>query len=182
MKNILIVVGIIVAIIGCAMVGLRIYTKSFSPESTSTYEEKGHRISVNYCRPYKNGREVFPDLIPYDKVWRTGANEATKITTAKNLLIKGQALPKGSYSLWTIPGKDSWEVIFNKEIGQWGLDPLTGKTNRDETLDALVIDVPVYTMDETIEQFTIQFEEWGEVIQMLIMWDKTLVVIPIDQN
>ena len=88
LKKIIIIVGILVALVVSVLLVLKVRTKSFSPEDTITYNDHGHDIAVTYCRPYKNERTVFPDLIPYDEVWRTGANEATKITTLEDLVIK----------------------------------------------------------------------------------------------
>jgi hypothetical protein len=77
-------------------------------------------ITVDYSRPAVKGRAIWGGLVPYDKVWRTGANEATQITFNDDVTINGQPLPKGTYSLHTIPGKDSWTIIFNKTAKQWG--------------------------------------------------------------
>jgi len=77
-------------------------------------------ITIDYSRPVAKGRAIFGGLVPYDKVWRTGANDATTITFSDDVTINGQALAKGAYSLHTIPGKDSWTIIFNKVAKQWG--------------------------------------------------------------
>jgi hypothetical protein len=77
-------------------------------------------ITVDYSRPAVKGRALWGGLVPFDQVWRTGANEATQITFTDDVTINGQALPKGNYSLHTIPGKDSWTIIFNKVAKQWG--------------------------------------------------------------
>ncbi|MEA2345436.1 MAG: hypothetical protein QOF63_3605 [Thermoanaerobaculia bacterium] len=77
-------------------------------------------ITVDYSRPAVKGRTIWGGLVPYDQVWRTGANEATQITFSDDVTINGQPLPKGTYSLHTIPGKDSWTIIFNKTAKQWG--------------------------------------------------------------
>jgi len=77
-------------------------------------------ITVDYSRPAVKGRVLWGGLVPFDQVWRTGANEATQITFTDDVTINGQALPKGNYSLHTIPGKDSWTIIFNKVAKQWG--------------------------------------------------------------
>lgn len=181
-KKIIIVLAVIIALICIAAIGVRVYTKSFSPKDVAMYQDDHHQIEINYCRPYKKDRIVFPDLIPYGKVWRTGANDATTITTSQDLPIGDKLLPTGTYSLWTIPGQEQWEVIFNKEHGQWGVNALTGEANRDASLDILSITVPVYKTDNKIEQFTIQFETWGEAIEMLMMWDHTIVVVPIKKQ
>jgi len=181
-KKILIIVAIVIGLSFLSTMGLRIYTKSFSPIDVATYEDDYHQIEVTYCQPFRKGRTVFPDVVPYDVVWRTGANEATRISTSQDLKIYDKVLPKGTYSLWTIPGQEHWEIIFNKEYGQWGLKAISDEANRDEARDVLSIMVPVYQTDNDIEQFTIQFEVWGDLIQMLLMWDHTIVVVPIDKK
>jgi DUF2911 family protein len=77
-------------------------------------------VTITYSRPGVKGRVIWGDLVPYDKVWRTGANEATEIAFSQDVTINGKALPAGTYSLHTIPGKTSWTVIFNKKAEQWG--------------------------------------------------------------
>lgn len=77
-------------------------------------------ITVDYSRPVAKGRTIFGGLVPYDAVWRTGANEATQISFSDDVTINGQPLAKGAYSLHTIPGKESWTLIFNKVAKQWG--------------------------------------------------------------
>ncbi len=77
-------------------------------------------ISIDYCRPGVKGRVIWGELVPYDKVWRTGANEATKISFSSDVRIAGKHLKKGKYSLFTIPGREKWTVIFNNNTGLWG--------------------------------------------------------------
>jgi DUF2911 family protein len=77
-------------------------------------------ITITYSRPGVKGRQIWGGLVPYDKVWRTGANEATTIAFSDDVTINGQALPKGTYSLHTIPGKDEWTIVFNNVSNQWG--------------------------------------------------------------
>lgn len=77
-------------------------------------------MKIVYGRPLKNGRTIFGGIIPYDKVWRTGANEATEITFYKDVVFGGQAVKAGTYSLFTIPGKKEWTFILNKDLDIWG--------------------------------------------------------------
>lgn len=77
-------------------------------------------MTITYSRPGVKGRQIWGALVPYDKVWRTGANEATTISFSDDVSVNGQTLPKGTYSLQTIPGRDSWTLIFNKAADQWG--------------------------------------------------------------
>ncbi|MCU0384116.1 MAG: DUF2911 domain-containing protein [Cyclobacteriaceae bacterium] len=172
-------VGILIALfMGVDFMNMR-YTKSFSPEETVEYKSDKVHIEVFYNRPYKKGRQVFGALVPYNQVWRTGANEATTFTTNRDLLIEGKRLPAGSYSLWTIPGENTWQIMFNREIGQWGVNA-DGEPNRNPQADVLVIPVQSVTQEREFEQFTIEFNSDGNEPEMVLYWDKTLVAIPID--
>ncbi|MDH5397203.1 MAG: DUF2911 domain-containing protein [Cyclobacteriaceae bacterium] len=177
MKRVIIVVGILVVVVIGMLVARRMHTKSFSPEA---YAEFGEVLSVQYCSPYKNGREIFGGLVPFDSVWRTGANEATVFSTNQDIIFGGIALAKGKYSLWTIPGKDRWQVILNSEYGQWGDDWRTGVANKDPGRDVLEVEVPMITTDKVFEQFTITFEKTVDGADMVLMWDQTQIVVPIE--
>jgi hypothetical protein len=93
-------------------------------------------VRITYGRPSVNDRTIFADdgLVPYGEVWRTGANEATTISFSSDVMIEGESLSAGTYSLYTIPGADSWTIIFNNTANQWG-------TNYDESNDALRVEV-----------------------------------------
>lgn len=151
--------------------------KSASPEETVSFHDGELHIELFYNRPYKKGRKIFGGLVPFDTVWRTGANEATTFSTNRQLTIEGKVLPRGKYSLWTIPGKEKWVVIFNSQYGQWGVNA-TGVANRDPQFDVLLVDVLAVTQEKEFEQFTIAFEKVGEEAEMVFMWDKTLVALP----
>lgn len=179
MKKFLIVTGVLFLIIVGVLAYIRFYyTKSFSPEATAEYNQNGAKITVFYNRPYKKGRVIFGELVPYNKVWRTGANEATVFETGRDLTIKGQTLKAGAYSLWTIPGEQSWKVIFNSQAGQWGVD-FNGEANRNPADDVVTVDVPSLSHDKEFEQFTISIEQVGEDLELILLWDKTVVVVPI---
>jgi len=77
-------------------------------------------VTISYGRPGVKGRKIWGGLVPYDKVWRAGANEATKITFSTDVIVDGKKLPAGSYGFFTIPGKNEWTIIFNKVADQWG--------------------------------------------------------------
>ena len=91
-----------------------------SPDQTLKQAVGVTDVTITYSRPGVRNRQIWGALVPYGQVWRTGANEATTITFSDDVTINGQALPKGSYSLHTIPGKDEWTLIFNKTAKQWG--------------------------------------------------------------
>jgi hypothetical protein len=119
-------------------------------------------IVVEYGRPNVNGREVWGKLVPYDEVWRTGANEATTISFSSDVAVEGDALPAGTYSLFTVPGADEWTVIFNKVAEQWGA------FGYDPDQDALRVTVTpveiehVESMDFVAGDSTITFR-WAEL-------------------
>lgn len=182
MKKVIVIAGIAVAVIAASMVGLRMYTKSFSPQDTAVYTEDNINVSVQYGRPYKKGRIIFDGLVPYGKVWRTGANEPTVFKTNVDLKIGEQVLPKGEYALFTIPDQDSWKIIFNRTIPDWGVN-FSGEAENDSETEQLVAEVAPITTKNMFEQFTIAFEQMHDEIDMVLMWDQTLVVVPmIPQN
>lgn len=158
------------------MFALRMYTKSHSPFETLLFKDV---VEVEYCRPYKNERVIFGELVPYEKVWRTGANEATLVRIKKPLKFGGVEVGPGEYSLWTIPGVENWKVILNTETGQWGINN-DGIANREPENDVLQIETPVIKSQKVFEQFTIQFTETPESVDMELMWDQTMVVIPLE--
>ena len=183
MKKFLIATGVLLLLIIAILAYIRFYyTKSFSPEATTEYSNNGNIIKIFYNRPFKKGRLIFGEeskgaLVPYNKVWRTGANEASVFETNKSLLIKGQRLNAGSYSLWTVPGEQNWRVIFNSESGQWGVD-FNGEANRNPANDIVTVEVPALIQDKEFEQFTISIEQVGEDLELILLWDKTVIVVP----
>ena len=94
--------------------------KKASPAATATGKSGNVTITINYSSPSVKGRKIWGDLVPFGKVWRTGADEATIFETDGDLKIEGQKLPKGKYSLFTIPEEKSWTIIINKKANQWG--------------------------------------------------------------
>ncbi len=182
MKKFLIFTAVAVAsifIIGAiAFIFIKKNTKQFSPEDGVSFNNGEVKIKVQYNRPYKKGREIFGGLVPYGKVWRTGANEATIFETNSDLHIEGKVLRKGKYTLWTIPTEETWTVIFNKEVGQWGVN-FDGESNRNPDKDALQVVLHSVKQEREFEQFTISFEKTGEDAEMVLIWDKTLVAVPI---
>lgn len=169
------IIGVLVVVIGYVQLKK---TKSFSPEDEVVYTQGDLQLRVFYNRPSKKDRVIFGNLVAYDKVWRTGANEATTFETNRNITIEGKTLKAGKYSLWTIPRKNTWTIIFNSEYGQWGINS-KGEANRQPDRDVLSIDARAVEQDQIFEQFTISFEKSGEDVDMVLAWDKTLVAVPI---
>lgn len=132
-KTILIMAVLAIAIPLCGQQAQapQIQMPRLSPKSSVMQTVGLTDVTITYSRPSVKGRQIWGALVPYDKVWRTGANEATTISVSDDVTVNGQALPKGTYSLHTIPGKDQWTIIFNNVANQWG------SFNYDATKDAL---------------------------------------------
>jgi hypothetical protein len=144
-----------------------------SPLAIVAIRYKDAYIKITYSQPQKKGREIFGKLVPYDQIWRTGANEATELTTTKNIQINGTLLKAGTYSLFTIPQKDRWTIIINSEVGLWGA------YNYNSKLDVMRFDIAPATTDTIYESFTMQFDHRNEVADLLLYWDKTKISIPL---
>lgn len=179
-KKLLITCTILVLLVAGGIYIMKDHTKSFSPEDTVTYSEGDLTLKVFYNRPYKKGREIFGELVPYNKVWRTGANEATTFYTSEDILVDGSLLKAGKYTLWTIPQEDSWKVIFNSEMYNWGIN-LDGEAARLPEHDVLTIEVPVNKIYNVVEQFSIYFEPSNGFVFMFMAWDRTIITIPIKE-
>jgi hypothetical protein len=111
-----------------------------SPAATATGKANGATITIAYSSPSVKGRKIWGDLVPYDKVWRAGANQATTIEFDKDVKVEGKAVPKGKYSLYAIPGEKEWSIILNSQTGQWGITR-QGETTRDAAKDVAVVKV-----------------------------------------
>ena len=185
LKKILIGIGIVLL----GVVGYGIYlsqtTKNLSPADVAQYDGSDLAITVNYSQPSKRGRLIFGEekdgaLQPYGKKWRVGANEATEIVFSSDVMISGNTLNKGRYSLYAIPGKDRWIISFNSNVGYWGAgifsDPF------DESKDVLRVEVPVMNTMNATEQFKISFDEiMNNNVMMVLKWDQTQINIPISK-
>ena len=177
LKATLKVLAAVAVITAITLFFLRYNTKAHSPEDTVAFEQEDLEMEVFYNRPYKKDREIFGKLVPYDEVWRTGANEATTFEVNKDILVDGSLLPAGKYTLWTIPMKDSWKVIFNNSMYPWGIN-LDKEAYRDPEQDKLMIEVPTRKSNENIEQFTIFFTNKNDLIVMVLSWDHTNIEVP----
>ncbi len=126
-------------------------------------------IRVMYSRPQKNGREVFGKLIPFNKVWRTGANENTEIKFYQDVKFGGKKVKAGTYSLFTIPAEKEWTIILNSDLDYWGSYSYNAKN------DVLRVTAPVTQLQNTTDYFTIQFDKGV----MKLVWDKTSAEVPV---
>ena len=144
-----------------------------SPLAISSVRYQDHYVKITYSQPQKKNRAIFGGLVPFGKVWRTGANEATEITTLKNIVVNDVLLNAGTYSIFTIPEKEKWTIIINSDVGLWGA------YNYNDKKDLWRFDVPVQANDKVYDAFTISFDQRNEVADLLIMWDNVKVSIPI---
>lgn len=156
---------------------LMLYMAGFAQESP---EEKvsqvfgASNVEVVYCRPSVRGRVIFGDLVPYDKVWRTGANAATTIEFKTDVKFGGKPVKAGKYALFTIPGKTEWLIILNSAVKSWG----AFKYSEKEDVARLTVKSNPQTPKE--EKFTIRFGKASkEGTEMEILWDNVLVTMPI---
>ena len=108
-----------------------------SPPMVATGKVNGAAVTINYSSPAVKGRKIWGELVPYQKVWRAGANQATIFETDKTLTIQGKTLKPGKYSLYATPGETEWKIIFNSEVGQWGTTR-SGESTVDPTKDVVV--------------------------------------------
>ncbi len=145
-----------------------------SPLEMVTMKYEDTYIKITYGRPHKRGRNIFGDLLPYGEVWRTGANEATEITLTGSVKLGGHTIKPGTYTIFTIPNKETWTIILNSELGQWGA------YNYNSKLDVVRFEAPVTTTSEVYEPFTIEFEQLAQSAELVMMWDRTRVTIPIE--
>jgi len=151
--------------------------KPLSPRGQASFSfQDGKKIVVDYGRPSMRGRKIMGQLVPYNQVWRTGANEATTFTTDVPLVIGGKQIPAGKYAIFTIPGENEWTVIFNKQTGQWG-------TKYDQAQDLARITVTPTKLQQPVEQFTISFDQRGpNAGVMKLEWENTSVSVDFTQS
>ena len=130
-------------------------------------------LKIVYGQPLKRGREIFGTVEPYGEVWRTGANEATEFTTTKDIRIGSEILKAGTYTVFTVPDKEHWKVLFNSELEQWGT------YTYDASKDVLTTEVPVIESQTLYEAFTITFNQTSTGADLVMAWDKTLIAVPL---
>jgi tetratricopeptide (TPR) repeat protein len=150
-----------------------IKTPAPSPGQTIKQDFGISSIELNYSRPGMKGRKIFGDLVPYGKVWRTGANSATRIKFSDDVTIGNQTLKAGEYAIYTVPNEKEWEIIINKGSANWG-------TDYKQEDDIFRIKVPSSKLDQPVETFTMQFANVkSNNADLQIIWEKTMVSVPI---
>jgi hypothetical protein len=148
-------------------------SKRPSPPGTADCTINGKKVTIEYSRPSLKGRKLGTDLAPYGKVWRTGANEATTLTTAIALDIGGAKVPAGTYTLYTLPSEGTWKLIINKQTGQWG-------TEYHQEQDLARVDMKKQEIVVPVEQFTIALDQdSNNSADLNLEWEKTRVFVTI---
>lgn len=157
-------------------VSAQIETPQPSPNAVLTQNIGLSEVSLAYSRPSASGRTIFGDLVPFNKRWRTGANENTILTFSHDVEIEGQYLEAGSYALYSVPKEESWDVFFYEDTDNWGLP----KTWNEDAVAAMV-NLPVSTLNHNVETFTIGFNAIAmDKAHLQISWETTMIEIPID--
>jgi len=144
-----------------------------SPRLTTSVTIDGKKITVGYGAPSMRGRKVMGALVPYGEVWCAGANDATSLDTEADLDINGMKVPKGSYTLWTLPNRDEWLLIVNKQTGQW-------HTDYRQRYDLGRVKMNVRTISSPVERMKIDLAAAsGNRGTLTLSWESTEVSVPI---
>lgn len=142
-----------------------------SPHETVNATVDGAKVSVTYGRPYMKGRKIAGGLVPYGQVWRTGADEATTLVTDKALMFGSTHVQPGTYTLYTLPAEKGWQLIINKQTGQWG-------TDYDQAQDLARIPMKVTKTPAPVEQFTIAINDTPAGGELKLTWENSDVTAP----
>jgi hypothetical protein len=148
---------------------------AYFPHNFAHDRKEGQKaiVKVTYSRPAINGRAIFGKLVPYGEVWRTGANEASEIKFYQELEFGGKKVKAGTYSLFSIPGEKEWMIILNSDLDYWGAYTYKAKN------DVVRVPAKANQLNETVENFTIQFESKGENKGVMkFAWAQTAVEVP----
>ncbi len=147
---------------------------ALSPNCKIVQDFSTSSIEITYSRPSVRGRKIFGDLVQYGNVWRTGANSATKIKFGEDVDFNGNKIKAGEYALYTIPGKDSWEIILNTGVGNWGADGYSKET------DVLRFNIKPVPMEGVCQTFTIGISDVSySSCKLEMMWEKVKIQIPV---
>jgi hypothetical protein len=167
----------VAAAVFCSVKAQSIKTPLPSPPQTIKQDFGISAIELSYSRPGIKGRKIFGDLVPYGKVWRTGANNATTLTFGDDVTVGGVKIPAGKYGLLTIPDKDSWTIIITKQVD------VTNPADYKQESDVVRVNVKPMTLKDKIETFTMQFGNVkSSTCDLQMMWENTGVTLPISSD
>ena len=178
MNRKLTIVGVIAVALVAALVVVAQQDKSKrpSPPEQATWDLGGGKsVTIDYSSPRAKGRKIYGELVPFGQVWRTGANEATTLTTPVDLKIGGNSVPAGKYTLFTVPNKDKWTLVISKKTGEWGTD-YPGQSN-----DLARVDMKTSALPSPVENFTISFEKAGMGANLNIDWETTRASVSVSK-
>lgn len=147
-----------------------------SPVAISQAQINDTYMQVVYGQPLMRDRIIFGELVPFDEIWRTGANEATQVYFDSDVMINGERVESGMYAVFTIPGEDAWTIILSEQLGQWGA------FDYDSDYDVLRAEVEAHDTDEQWEALDIDFEETSDGARLVLKWEDTMVRLPINLN
>ncbi len=164
---------VVTSVVWLCAVSVYAQESRLSPLAMARMRYKDTYVKITYGQPQKRGRVIFGGLVPYGEVWRTGANEATEITLTGNLLVNGLLLPAGTYSIFTIPDRIKWTIIFNRELNLWG------SYNYNPKLDVFRFESPVQEVPEEVEAFTISLDQDNDRAEMSFQWDHVKITVPV---
>jgi len=171
--------GVMLSIAAFAACGTRAQNKESrpSPPAKATCNLAGGKtITVDYSSPRMKGRKIFGELVPYGKIWRAGANEATTLVTDADVTVGGTAVPAGSYTIFTIPGEGKWTLVISKKTGEWG----TAYPGPDN--DLARVDMKVSKLPSAVENFTIAFDPSGGGCTLRMEWETTRASVDISKK
>jgi len=148
--------------------------KRLSPPAKAEGTIAGKKITIDYSAPSMRGRKIMGGLVPFDKVWRTGANEATTLVTEGDLMVGDLHVPKGTYTIYTIPNENEWTLIINKQTGQWG-------TEYNEDQDLGRVTMKVRKLEKPVELFVIEIRQGSKANtgSIAFTWENTEASVPI---
>jgi len=153
------------------------------PGSADCKFADGKTIHIDYSRPSMKGRQIYGGLVPYGKVWRTGANEATTFVTDTDVTINGTTVPKGSYTIFTVPAEapGKWKLIVNKATGEWGVNKQEGYTY--DATELARIDMNAEPIEVPVEQFTISLATKSpDTCTLRLDWEKTRALVDVKEK
>jgi hypothetical protein len=177
-KKILIGIVVVIVALAAAFLYLNYRNRTLSPPGSVSLTEGDLSLSITYSRPSVRGRLVFGTqeqkaLQPYGEYWRLGANEATEITISKDAAFNGEPVKAGTYRIYAIPGPETFDIILNSELGEWGaFEP-------DPAKDVLKTKVPVEKGRAPVEQYTIRMEPASNGIDVIFEWSDVQFTVPV---
>jgi hypothetical protein len=178
MKKIVIGISVLVVVIAGVFYYLNNRNRTLSPPGNTELTVGELSVSIPYSRPSVRDRVIFGTeeegaLQPYGKYWRLGANEPTQVTFSKDVTFNGELVKTGTYRIYAFPGKESFEIRLNSEIGMWGA------SEPDYSKDFLKTQIPVQKTESLVEQFTINAKQSDSGINIIIEWANVRLVIPV---